>query len=268
MKISAALRILLDLRVFAQIALLPTLRAIIASPALIFRPGGFSRSFMANLWVTVGKGADEGGTSVKKRLITPNAHGVVLDIGAGYGHTAKYLDTNRVTKYIALEPNVLMHSGLRGAANEVGFRESDGSLLILSCGAEDTASILSPIDSQGNQPSVDTIISILTLCTVPSPEHTIKSLIEDVLKPGGELLFFEHVLNPRDDVAWWQKFWTPLWAIFFDGCVLYRPTHTWIDNLLSGDSQESAWRERDLWENEEDLEDNLFCHRVGRFVKS
>ncbi|KAF9466807.1 hypothetical protein BDZ94DRAFT_1157451 [Collybia nuda] len=269
MKLSAAFSILLDLRVGIQAALLPTLRAIMASPSLIFRPAALSRSFMANLWISFGKGVDENGRAVKIQLITPHAHGVVLDIGAGsHGHTVKYLDHDRVSKYIALEPNVLMHPQLREVANAAGFRESDRSLLILSCGAEDTESILSSIGSHGNQPTVDTIISILTFCTIPSPESTIKSLVNEVLKPGGELLFYEHVLSPKDDVAWWQTFWTPLWTRFFDGCVLDRPTHIWIDNLLSGENRNSVWHERNIWGKEGEPEENLFWHRVGRFVKN
>lgn len=83
MKLSAAFSILLDLCVGIQVAFLPTLQAIIASPSLFFRPAALSRSFMANLWVTFGKGVDENGRPLKTQLITPNAHGVVLDIGAG-----------------------------------------------------------------------------------------------------------------------------------------------------------------------------------------
>lgn len=173
-----------------------------------------------------------------------------------------------MTKYIALEPNVLMHAQLRDVANAAGFHESNGSFLILSGGAEDTASILSSIDLNGNQPPIDTLISILTLCTVPSPENTIKSLVEDILKPGGQLLFYEHVLSPKSDVAWWQRFWTPLWTRFFDGCMLDRPTHIWIDNLLSGEGPDSIWRERELWGKDDEPEENLFWHRAGRFIKN
>ena len=83
MKLSAALSILSDLKFAIQIAVLPTLRAILHSPSLLFRPHALSRTFMANLWVSFGPGSDENGRPTKQRLITPNAYGVVLDIGAG-----------------------------------------------------------------------------------------------------------------------------------------------------------------------------------------
>lgn len=164
---------------------------------------------------------------------------------------------------------MLMHSLLRDAANSAGFYESDGTFLILSCGAEDTATILSSINSSENEnlPPIDTIISILTLCTIPSPDRAIKALIEDILKPGGQLLFYEHVLSPRDDVAWWQRFWSPVWTRFFDGCMLDRPTHKWVDSLLSGEGPGSIWRERELSGQGGETDETLFWHQIGRFTK-
>lgn len=101
-----------------------------------------------------------------------------------------------------------MHSHLKGAANKAGFFEEDGSLLVLSCGAEDYSTIMSAL---GGWETVDTIISVHTLCSVPNPEQTLTNLVGKILKPGGELLFLEHVASERPDVRFWQWFWTPLW---------------------------------------------------------
>jgi hypothetical protein len=38
---------------------------------------------MAHIWAVFGNSTDEGGRSTKEALITPNAYGVVLDIGVG-----------------------------------------------------------------------------------------------------------------------------------------------------------------------------------------
>ena len=103
-----------------------------------------------------------------------------------------------------------MHSHIREMAAEAGFSEESDTLLILTCGAEDWKSIVSAI---GGQHQVDTLVSILSLCSVPRPEETIKALAEHVLKPGGELLFFEHVASKRGDVRFWQWFWTPIWKV-------------------------------------------------------
>lgn len=176
----------------------------------------------------------------------------------GHGHTAKYLDKTRVTKYVALEPNVLMHTELRSAAEAAGFNEAAGSFILLSCGAEDTTSILTSLG--GYQP-VDTIVSVLTLCSVPEPQETIKSLATEVLKPGGQILFYEHVRNPNLNVAWWQEFWTPLWGMAFDGCRLDRPTHEWVQQV-------GGWEKEDVWGLDNEDEEHMFWHRLGRFIKA
>ncbi|KAG6887095.1 hypothetical protein C0992_000775 [Termitomyces sp. T32_za158] len=223
---------------------------------------------MAHVWAAYAAGADEAGRPVKEKLLPQNAVGVVLDIGAGHGHTVNYLDKKLVSRYVALEPNVLMHAHIRANASKAGFVESDGSLAILSCGAEDTQAILTQLSGQPHP--VDTIVSILTLCSVPSPERTLNALVRDVLKPGGKLLFYEHVLSPREDVAWWQRFWAPLWSVPFDGCRMDRPSHLFAEQLMAiarnGD-RVSMWSHQDLWGKDGEPEENLFWHRVGRFVK-
>ncbi|KAF8881595.1 hypothetical protein BD779DRAFT_1648469 [Infundibulicybe gibba] len=270
MKLSAAFGPLQGIRFAIQTALVPTLREIFRSPSLIFRPAALSQVFMAHVWFTVADGADEGGRPTKEDLITPNAHGVVLDLGAGYGHTMKYLQRSRVSKYIALEPNVHMHPRLRTFANAGGYTESDGSLLILTCGAEDTNTIISALAEGAH--SVDTIISVLTLCGVPRPREAMAGLVREVLKSDGQFLFYEHVLNPRSDVAWWQRFWAPIWQLTFDGCRLDRPTHLWVDEIMVPDGEDgesTAWREKMVCasDNAPEPEEDFFLLQAGRFVK-
>ncbi|KAF8120284.1 hypothetical protein EV363DRAFT_130196 [Boletus edulis] len=250
--------LLSDLYIALQLALTPTLRHIWATPSLIFHPTAISRIFMSYVWTAFGAGIDENNVQLKTSLITKNAYGVVLDLGAGHGHTAKYLDTTRVTKYVALEPNILMHDAIRRTADAAGFSEPSGTLLILACGAEDTTTILTSLG--GYQP-VDTLVSVLTLCSVPDPQETIKSLTTEVLKPGGQLLFIEHVRNPLPNVAWWQSFWSPLWGLAFDGCRLDRPSHTWIQKV-------GGWASEELTGTDGEDEEHLFWHRVGKFVKA
>ncbi|KAJ7595524.1 hypothetical protein C8J56DRAFT_922531 [Mycena floridula] len=266
MKLSNAFMILLDVRAALQFGFSPTLKTVWRRPSLLLKPHEISNIFMANAWAVFGKGSDDGNNAVKSDLIKPNAHGIVLDIGAGFGLTVNYLDREKITKYVALEPNTNMHQGLRQLANSAGYLESDGSLVILSCGAEDTSTIIEALGAP-----VDTIISVLTLCSVPRPEQTIKALVRDVLKPGtGQILFLEHVLNTREDIAWWQSFWTPMWKVFFDGCNLDRPTNVWIEEMmetLDNGEMISMWDEGSCWGNSGQDEETLFMHRMGRFVK-
>ncbi|KAJ7350716.1 hypothetical protein DFH08DRAFT_862202 [Mycena albidolilacea] len=249
------------MRVALKIGVPAAFRAIMASPSLLLNFAALSRISMANIWIPFGAGSDENSHADKKILITPHARGVVLDLGAGHGHTVNYLDRSAVTKYIALEPNMLMHSRIRQMASAAGYTESDGTLLILSCGAEDTASILSSVHTP-----VDTIVSVLALCTVPFPHQTIRALVLDILTPGGVLLFIEHVRRDRADAAWWQTILTPLWKRVFDGCCLDRPTDIWFKHLIDDDGV-TPWTKQKIWDPTNGNDESLFWLQVGHFVK-
>ena len=146
-------------------------------------------------------------------LATPIDDSQISDLGpylrhTGHGHSVLYLNRAVVNKYIAVEPNALMHPHIRSNASKTGFHESDGSLVILSHGAEDTKSILQFLHDATGVPDtqVDTLISVRTLCTVPAPQKTLADLVGDVLKPGGHFIMYEHVRSKLEDVAWWQGF--------------------------------------------------------------
>ncbi|KAJ7072715.1 hypothetical protein C8F01DRAFT_258718 [Mycena amicta] len=263
MKLSAVYDLFNGMRTALMFSVPAMGRALLGSPSLLFQPWVLSRVGMAAIWLPFGNGGDENSRDMKTELITSHARGCVLDIGAAYGHTAKYLDHDTVSKYIALEPNTFMHARLRETAQAAGFSEDAGTLLILSCGAEDIETIRSSLDGP-----VDTIVTILTLCSVPAPERTIRELVMQVLASGGKLILHEHVLNPRADVAWWQKGLAPLWKVVFDGCNIDRPTDVWVQELVD-DNKESVWKEAEIWEPSMDTpsEENLLFRMSGRFVK-
>ncbi|KAF8509500.1 hypothetical protein JB92DRAFT_3089261 [Gautieria morchelliformis] len=255
MKFSKIIAIVTDLRLSIQQAVRPTLMAIIKSPTLIFRPRALSRLFFYHVWTRFGPGLNSATTEVKSNLIIiPYAKGIVLEIGAGLGHNALYLSPSRVRKYVALEPNVLMHPHIREAAAHIGFSEESQTLLILACGAEDWESIASAI---GGQNRVDTIVSVLTLCSIPEPGRTIKTLADKVLK-GGQFIFFEHVASKGPDIC-------------FGGCVLDRPTDDYILRL------ENVWEtspainddedRRGIWGLVGEDKEYLLWHQMGRLVK-
>ncbi|KII84799.1 hypothetical protein PLICRDRAFT_57318 [Plicaturopsis crispa FD-325 SS-3] len=263
MRVSAALAPLRDLWLAIHATFLPILYALVLNPLqLLLDPGAVSRLVMAYMWGALADGADENGWAAKQSLIQPHARGVVLELGAGQGHSIAYLDRKLVRRYIALEPNVLFWPQIRERAAEAGFTEESKTLLMLPCGAEDVLSILSALRDFGGLEGVDTILSVMTLCSVPAPQRTIRGLVRDVLNPGGEFLFYEHVLSPRADVAWWQRAWTYVWRIVFDGCRLDLPTDVWFDEL------ESVWAKKEVWYRKDESEEELFRHAVGRYVKA
>ncbi|KAF9552172.1 hypothetical protein CPC08DRAFT_714857 [Agrocybe pediades] len=270
MKLSTVYDFVLHMFQIIRLGLPPTARALIKKPSIILQPRFLSQLFLANVWSVMGEGLDQNRGELKRSIITAYASGVVLEIGAGNGHSVNYLDRKVVSQYIALEPNPLMQENIRKRANASGFHESDGSLIILSCGAEEIDSILTCLrtaDTTGAAAQVDTILSVLTLCTVPSPQKTIDGLAKFILRPGGQFIFYEHTRSKLSDVAWWQKVWSPFWSVIFDGCKLDRPTDLWV-NEVKDEEGNSLWREGKAWSEEGELEeDNMLNHRLGRFVK-
>lgn len=179
----------------------------------------------------------------------------------GFGHAVQYLDRSKVTKYIAIEPNASMHASIRSKANEIGFTEADGTLVIVPYGAEHINLVTSAI---GGLHSIDTMLFFMSLCGVPKPQETSRRLNNELLKPGGLVLFYEHVRSPRSDIAWWQHLWTPITNLMFDGCCLDRPTDVWLENL-------GIWESVDIWthgEEEDQPEEKLFWYRGGKLVKA
>lgn len=155
-----------------------------------------------------------------------------------------------------------MHAEIRNKAGVAGFSEEDGTLLLLAAGAEQLAAILKRVQPH----SVDTFISINSLCSLPDTPHpavALEALFDTLLAPGGQFLFHEHVLSPIPSVARWQNFWTPVWSRLVDGCRLNRPTHLWIKEM-------QLWKEGGVWATSDDKEfgEELFWRQTGRFIKS
>jgi ubiquinone/menaquinone biosynthesis C-methylase UbiE len=79
--------------------------------------------------------------------------------------------------------------------------------------------------------SFDTVVSTLTMCSIPDIGRALQELFR-VLKPGGRLLFLEHGLSPDPRVQTWQHRFTPLSKLLGDGCHLNRN----IEQLVQGHS--------------------------------
>jgi ubiquinone/menaquinone biosynthesis C-methylase UbiE len=69
----------------------------------------------------------------------------------------------------------------------------------------------------------DTAVATLVLCTVPDPSAAISELSR-VLKPGGRLLFIEHVRSSDPKTARWQDRLENPWRFMADGCHCNRDT--------------------------------------------
>lgn len=167
------------------------------------------------------------GDAPQKSPLLRKAYGTVLEPGAGVGDNIKYYVRSQVERLILVEPNTAMHPRLRAKANASGYFESDGSLLLLGCGAaasDEKALALAGVGSE----SVDCVMAIHVLCGIPGPAQAVE-LYRRLLKPGGLFAFFEHVRSNQREIVAWQQWYTKwIWPYAFDGCCLERQTGAWI----------------------------------------
>lgn len=143
---------------------------------------------------------------IRKDLIS-KAKGKVLEIGSGTGlNFPYYVEVEEVT---AIEPEPLMRekSLVRASKGKVPIE-------VILAGAE-------KLPFREN--AFDTVVGTLVLCTIPNPDQALKE-IRRVCKPGGQVLFFEHVRLNHSLFGRLQDWLTPVWKNLCDGCHLNRNT--------------------------------------------
>jgi SAM-dependent methyltransferase len=92
------------------------------------------------------------------------------------------------------------------------------SLQVTRCKAEQL-----PFDSG----RFDVVVMTLVLCSVRSPSLAL-SEVSRVLKPGGRLVFVEHVASRDPGLRAWQERLQPLWSLVAGNCHLAREAVTEI----------------------------------------
>jgi ubiquinone/menaquinone biosynthesis C-methylase UbiE len=143
---------------------------------------------------------------VRQQLI-PLAQGSVLEIGTGSGANFIHYDVKKVNKLYALEPNPGM---IRLAEKQ--RRKTRLNIEFLGLPGERI-----PLEAN----SIDTVVSTFTLCTIPGIVEAIRGVAR-VLKPRGQLIFFELGLAPDREVQRWQNRLAPLHHWLFQGLYLTR----------------------------------------------
>jgi SAM-dependent methyltransferase len=169
--------------------------------SVFFSFSTFKEHWFANFWSFFGPRSREYAAPSVLPLLEQSATGTCLDIGPGTGQWLSVFgraNNPTITKIYGVEPNHEMHRALRQSAEQNGLGEL---YEVIGCGAEELTS------KGGIAPgTIDTIITVQCLCSIPTPEKIIRELYP-LLKPGGKWLVYEHVKTKYqgDFVGYWQR---------------------------------------------------------------
>jgi ubiquinone/menaquinone biosynthesis C-methylase UbiE len=151
---------------------------------------------------------EKDGLGAHRAALLAGASGDVLEIGGGTGANVPYYGDG-VRRLTITEPETPMVKRLQRR-----IAENAPDALFLRAPAED---LPFPDDS------FDVAVSTLVLCTVDDQPRALREL-RRVLRPGGRLLFIEHVRSEDPKLARWQDRVLPLNIRLGHGCHCNRPT--------------------------------------------
>lgn len=166
--------------------------------------------FFARLWTVMSSHE----TPLLRRLRTENLAGLsgrVLEVGAGTGtNFAHYPDT--VTEVVACEPETRLAPRAReaAAAAPIPVTVIESTIEAAFAGRPD----VEPFDA---------VVCSLVLCSVQNPESVLQQL-NSLLKPGGELRFFEHVASSGWRGAMQKMADATVWPRISGNCHTHRNT--------------------------------------------
>ena len=172
--------------------------------------------------------------------------GRVIEVGAGAGSNFAHYPAT-VEEVVAVEPEPYLREQARAAAARTAVR-----IEVLD-GVADRL----PVEDS----SFDAAVACLVLCTVPDQARALAEL-RRVLRPGGELRFYEHVLSDRPAVALSQRAVDRVfWPRAFGGCHTARDTPAAI--AAAGFDVED---QRRMWVNPVPIAFPVASHAIGRAV--
>ena len=169
---------------------------------------GKRHPIFAGVYARISPAMDAQGALEHRRALLAGLAGRVLEVGAGNGlNLADYPPA--VTEVLAVEPEPYLRA-LAQAADDLA--------LVPVQVVDGTADALPAADA-----SMDAAVASLVLCSVPDQARALAEL-HRVLRPGGELRFFEHVQADTAGLARVQRLADLVWPTLVGGCHTSRDT--------------------------------------------
>jgi ubiquinone/menaquinone biosynthesis C-methylase UbiE len=165
------------------------------------------KTVVAAMYDRMSQGSEEAGLRDLRHDLLADAGGAVLEVGGGTGANLEHYGAN-VESLVVTEPEPAMLRRLQRKADEQAPRAE-----VLRAPSEDL-----PFEDA----RFDVVVSTLVLCGVDDQARSLQE-IRRVLRPGGRLLFLEHVRSEDPDLARFQDRMNWLNRLVVD-CECNRPT--------------------------------------------
>jgi ubiquinone/menaquinone biosynthesis C-methylase UbiE len=175
---------------------------------------GVEHPLCARLYVRQSRQAERLGLAQRRARLLDGLSGKALEIGAGNGLNFTHYPPS-VSEVIAIEPEPHLREHAERAA-----RDAPVPVTVVDAVAEDL-----PFTDA----AFDAAVASLVLCSVTDVAAALAQL-HRVLRPGGELRFFEHVASPHRAARTLQRVAdATVWPRLSGGCHLARETDRLIE---------------------------------------
>ena len=176
-------------------------------------PGDIRHRFFSWIYPHIAKMEERKGGAEHRKELLAELSGRVVEVGAGNGLNFRHYPST-VTEVIAVEPE----PQLRALAEE-----ATGTASTTVRVEPGTAEAL-PLDDD----SCDAAVLSLVMCSIGDVDRALAE-VRRVLRPGGQLRFYEHVRSRKPWGARFQRVADVAWPHVAGGCHLSRDSLTAIE---------------------------------------